>query len=146
MNQRRVFWAVFWIVCGRQCHRVLKAEHSMRVGRSRRMHARPWTCDISVADTLCCQQSTDWIVSGCRQWRRLCQRGTPGTYDDERRASSSTVYAGCTGVSATSATDAGPVTWSCAWSPRTKTHSSVLYVVYRGDRWPLTDHWLLEGN
>lgn len=28
------------------------------------MHARPWTYDISVASTACCQQSADWVRVG----------------------------------------------------------------------------------
>jgi len=57
------------------------------------MHARPWTYDISVADTTCCRQSADQVISGCRRWRKLCRRGTTGTFRDEPNASWCTVCA-----------------------------------------------------
>ena len=70
-------------MCGQLCHGELKAEHSTQVGRKTRMHAFPWTYDIS----RCCRQSADQVVSGCQQWRKLCRRGTPGRFRDEQTAS-----------------------------------------------------------
>ena len=87
---------------------MLKVERSMHVGRSRRMHARPWTYDIAIADTPCCWRSVDQVVSGCRRRRRLRQRGTPGTCHDVQSASWYTICVGCAGVPAANAADAGP--------------------------------------
>ena len=111
--QSGVFWVVFLNVCGWQCY---------GVGLSRRTHAHPGMYDISVADTPCCQQCADNVVSGSRQRQRLCQRGTPGhghlvgaptrcpcpgTFRNEQSASWCTVSVGYAGVPTTSATDAG---------------------------------------
>jgi len=78
-------------VYGQQCHGRLKGEHSMRVGQ---IIAGPWTYmyDISVADTTCCRQSADRVVSGCRRWRKLYLRSRPGAFRDEQNALWCTVW------------------------------------------------------
>jgi len=87
LNWRDAFWVVLINVCGRLCHGDLEAERSTRVGQRMRIHARPWTYNISVANTTCCRRSADQVVSGCQRWRKLCRRDTPGTFHDEHSAS-----------------------------------------------------------